>query len=400
MGGMPHRLHGLVTALAAAGALSLLACNHRPTEPTPICTITLDPTTRTFPSDGGSGSISVAASAASCAWTTETDASWVTIVSGATGTGSGTVRYTVAGNPSVDVRTASLAVGGQVHGITQEGRPPSVCTYTITPSSGSAPSDGGTGSFTVNAAAECPWTALASESWLVVTSGASGSGGGTVEYRVARNDSTDDRVATVDVAGQRFTLTQSGQPAVMCTYSVAPVQFTPCMPSGSATTRITTQPSCPWTAVSSVSWLAVTTGSSGTGSADISAQYSANYDAPREGLVMLRWPTPTAGQNVRITQAGCYYGVSRSAFTFGAAGGSGTFDVVQQSDPILCGGPRQDACVWSAVADVPWITITTSMPRTGDDPVAFVVAANMSGSGRTGTITVRDKTVQIAQAGQ
>jgi hypothetical protein len=73
--------------------------------------------------------------------------------------------------------------------------------------------------------------------------------------------------------------------------------------------------------------------------------------------------------------------------------------VVQQSIPIICGGALQDRCIWSAVSDVPWITITSSMPRTGDNPVAFTVAAN-PGAARTGRITVRDKVVVITQAGQ
>jgi hypothetical protein len=49
---------------------------------------------------------------------------------------------------------------------------------------------------------------------------------------------------------------------------------------------------------------------------------------------------------------------------------------------------------------VPWITITTSMPQAGDNPVGFTVAANPGPSARTGRITVRDKVVQITQSGQ
>jgi hypothetical protein len=51
------------------------------------------------------------------------------------------------------------------------------------------------------------------------------------------------------------------------------------------------------------------------------------------------------------------------------------------------------------VSDVPWITITTSMPRFGDDPVAFTVAANPGAAARTGRITVRDRVVTVTQAG-
>jgi hypothetical protein len=116
--------------------------------------------------------------------------------------------------------------------------------------------------------------------------------------------------------------------------------------------------------------------------------------------VKVRWPTPTAGQNVRVAQAGCFYSVSRASISFTAGGGSATFDVLQQSDPITCGGATQDRCVWTAQSNVPWITITSSMPRSGDNPVAFTVAANTGPAAREGRITVRDKVVVVTQAGQ
>ena len=79
---------------------------------------------------------------------------------------------------------------------------------------------------------------------------------------------------------------------------------------------------------------------------------------------------------------------------------SATFDVVQQSEPTECGGAKQDRCVWSAVADVPWVQITTTMPRVGDDRVSFTVSANVTGQTRTGRISVRDQHVSVIQAAQ
>jgi hypothetical protein len=56
--------------------------------------------------------------------------------------------------------------------------------------------------------------------------------------------------------------------------------------------------------------------------------------------------------------------------------------------------------MWTAQADVPWITIVTTMPQFGDNRVSFTVAANATGAARTATITVRDKSVVISQPGQ
>jgi hypothetical protein len=69
-------------------------------------------------------------------------------------------------------------------------------------------------------------------------------------------------------------------------------------------------------------------------------------------------------------------------------------------DPNTCGGATQDRCTWTARADVEWITVTTSMPRTGDDRVAFSFAANEASASRVGRITVKDKVVVISQAGR
>jgi hypothetical protein len=200
------------------------------------------------------------------------------------------------------------------------------------------------------------------------------------------------------VADQTVTVTQSGV-TTLCEYRVTPVQFSPCMPEGTLETAISTEAGCRWTVSASVPWLTIESGTSGRGPASIRFSFPSNYDAPREGILMVRWPTPTAGQNVRVSQAGCIYGVTRSQIDFTAAGGSGNFTVTQQSDPLTCGGPRQDACLWTATADVPWITITSSMPRTGDDLVAFAVAPNGGTAARTGNIRVRDKVVRITQAG-
>jgi hypothetical protein len=232
-----------------------------------------------------------------------------------------------------------------------------------------------------------------------VSSGSQGSGNGGVSYTVARNLDVVARTATIAVADKAFNVRQAGDIGG-CQYSVAPVDLSSCMPAGSVTASVTTQAGCSWTVAPSASWLTVPSGSSGTGSGVITIAFSENYDAPRDGIVMVRWPTPTAGQNIRLAQAGCLYAVSRSSFSATAAATSETFDVIQQSQPNTCGGATQDRCIWSAVSDASWITVTSAMPRAGDNPVNFTVAANDSSAPRVGRITVRDKTVTITQAGR
>ena len=395
-----HARHPVYLALAAVLAAGAINCSEKssPTEPTPVCSYALSPAAITVGSDGGTGTVAVTAGAG-CAWTATANANWITITSGASGSGPGTVTYSVSANGATTSRASSLSVGGQTHAITQDARPPTACSYELSAGAAQFNKDGGPGTVTVIAPAGCAWTAISSVPWLTVSSGAQGSGGGAVSYTVARQTDVAERTGTIAVAGRTFTVRQSGDTGA-CQYSVTPVAFSPCMPAGTVTATIATQASCPWTAASNAGWLTVPSGPSGTGPATVSIAFSENYDAPREGVVLLRWPTPTEGQNIHVAQAGCRYGVSQTAMAFAATGGSGTFNVLQQSDPTTCGGAIQDRCIWTARSDASWIVITSSMPRAGDNPVAFTVGANDAASPRAGTITVRDKVVTITQSGR
>jgi hypothetical protein len=393
---MSTRLYvGVALALAGAVAIGASGCGEKsPTGPT--CTISLNPSSLTVESSGGAGSIAVNAPSG-CAWTAASSEAWISITNGSSGNGSGNVNYTVAANPSTDSRVGAITVGTQRHEVTQKGKSEQACAYDLSPGSADYSKDGGSGTFAVTAPDGCAWAAASNASWLTLTT-ASGQGPGSVGYTVARQTAADSRTAAITVADKTFSVRQSGDIGI-CTYSVSPVDFTPCMPGGTVTTTITTQTSCPWTADVSVPWLRVSA-AAGSGAGALSITFTENYDAPRQGIVMIRWPTPTAGQNVRVNQAGCRYAVSRSSFGFVATGGTGTFDVLQESDPNTCGGATQDRCIWSAQSNVSWIVVTTPMPRSGDNPVSFTVAANDSTSPRVGTITVRDQVVTITQSGR
>jgi hypothetical protein len=83
------------------------------------------------------------------------------------------------------------------------------CSYSIAPTNQSFPASGGTGSVTVTTTAGCGWSAASNDSWITVTSGASGTGNGSVNYSVAGNGSSSPRTGTVVIAGQTFTVTQA-----------------------------------------------------------------------------------------------------------------------------------------------------------------------------------------------
>jgi hypothetical protein len=387
-------------ALFAAVGLAGPGCeSSSPTEPTPACSYTLSPSSLSFGATGGAASVSVATTS-QCTWSAASDRAWMSVTSGASGTGPGTVNVTVSAATSSGERTGTLTVAGQTVGVRQDGVPPVTCTIQISPDSASFGKDAATGTFSVSAPEQCQWSAASSAGWLTVTSGSPGTGNGVVGYALERNRDVNERAATIAVGERTFTVRQAGDPpGELCEYSVSPVEFTPCMSVGyELTATVTARVGCTWTAEPDASWITMTGPRSGNGSGVVRFRVSDNWDLPRQSVVKVRWPTVTAGQNLQVRQAGCRYAVSTTAISVAAAGGTGRFDVIQQSEPLTCGGPLQDACLWTAVAGVPWITITTSMPQVGDDPVSFTVAPN-TGAARSGTITVRGLVVRITQAG-
>ena len=84
------------------------------------------------------------------------------------------------------------------------------CAYTISPASGSFGAGGGTGQINVTTASTCNWTTSNTSSWVSITEGASVTGPGTVAYSVAPNAGSTARAAGLTVAGNVFTINQSG----------------------------------------------------------------------------------------------------------------------------------------------------------------------------------------------
>jgi len=118
------------------------------------CPIRLIPSSAYFSSTGGSSTFSVD-TPQGCAWTANSNQSWIVITGGSSGSGCGTVSYTVAQNTGSD-RMGTISVSGKTFTINQSGP---VCPVTLNPTSEDFPAEGGTSSFYVNDPNLCAWTA-------------------------------------------------------------------------------------------------------------------------------------------------------------------------------------------------------------------------------------------------
>jgi hypothetical protein len=183
------------------------------TQDAPTCYYTLDKTSADVGASGGSGAIGVTASGASCAWTAKSsDTSHLSVTSGATGTGNGTVRYTVPANtsgPETPTITIGDANGYSIFTVNLASA--FTCSFTISPSPKSVGANGTTDFFTLTASFSfCKWTANSNDPAALSINGAtSGTGTAAIYYAVGQNATGSPRVLTVTAGCQTFTVNQS-----------------------------------------------------------------------------------------------------------------------------------------------------------------------------------------------
>ncbi len=221
------------------------------------CTFTLNGSSQSMDAMGGRHSVAVSAQAP-CRWTATSQASWIAIAAGDSGTGNGTVTLAVSAN-GTEPRSGTVLIAGQTFTIAQlgtpaqpvPGPPPSPpaptppapappaptppaptppapappapappppappppappCTFSLSVTTQSVPATGGQRQVGVTASTQtCAWTATTSTSWIAITAGAAGTGNGQTTYSVSANISLSSRTGTVTVAGKSVTVSQA-----------------------------------------------------------------------------------------------------------------------------------------------------------------------------------------------
>ena len=323
------------------------------------CAVTFQPASHAAPVGGGTGTVTVA-SAAGCSWTAASNAPWVTLTAGVSGTGPGQVQFTVAANTGPP-RSGSLTIGGHAVTVSQ----PSGCTASIQPASHAAPVGGGTGSVTVQSAAGCSWTAASNVPWATITAGASGSGAGQVQFTVAANIGPA-RSGSLTIGGQAVAVSQPSG----CTFSVTPGSLTLTAGAQSGTVSLSTASGCRWGAASQDPWMTLPV-TSGSGPAQVSFAVDTNNAPQRSGVLVVE------GNPVSVTQlSACIWGLEPPLHEMGPDGGRGNVLVIMEG-----------SCTWTAFSPTSWITMEAGTSGTGNGLVQFIVAPNY-GPARRGVVKI------------
>jgi hypothetical protein len=118
--------------------------------------------------------------------------------------------FTVANAVASDAGSYDVIVSDSCGGEISTPFTLTVHALSINPTSQNVSASGSTDIVNVTSSGSCPWRAQSNASWITVTSGASGTGNGTVGFNVAANTTNSQRTGTMTVAGKTFTITQDG----------------------------------------------------------------------------------------------------------------------------------------------------------------------------------------------
>jgi hypothetical protein len=161
-----------------------------------------------FPFTGGIFTLNVFAT---CSWTaTSSSPTWLYLYT-TSGTGNGTISFALFYNATGASRTARIDVNGVTYEVNQQASAGVVsCAYSLSSTSESFPSAGGSLSVLVSAAEGCEWTTTNTAPWIMITNGLAGVGEGVIGISVGPNPGSQPRAARIFVGEWSLAISQEG----------------------------------------------------------------------------------------------------------------------------------------------------------------------------------------------
>src|SRR6218665_432649 len=306
------------------------------------CTYTLSAMNHSV---GANVAVTVTAIGTSCTWTAAvaSNVGWITVISGASGTGNGTVTYSYKANMSESERTGTLTIAGQTYTVTQAGHPlvsdgyepnntpetayllaanfsPSLqqnaaAFIDISPATSHINND--VDYYKINLSTDYTYTL-----YVALHDSNYQNDGSNYTLDVKMSYSTDNGIHWINlgdsqlhptkVSGGTFYLkidphlsnggtgTYAAKIGIRasCNGTLSALSRLATREAGLGGLTVTTGPSCAWTAVSNGGWITITSGASAMGSGTVSYSYTENTSlSSRIGTMTI------AGETYTVTQA-------------------------------------------------------------------------------------------------
>jgi hypothetical protein len=345
------------------------------------CAVALGASDASWPANGGSGAFTVN-TPAGCSYSTVTGPSWITVNSGGSGSGSGTLLYSVDPNSTTQPRSGALIIGGTIFQINEQAL---ACSVSLDTSQLGSPFGSGGGSGVIGVTtngANCSWSAQAADPWLTMALHA-GTGTGTIGVTIGSNvSSSAGRTSSVTINGQSVNISQGG---TTCSYALQSANGNVPAAGGSGLVGVIAPAACGWSSTTNdPNWLTISSsGTAGNGDVQFVAQRNASSN-PRSASLTIAGLTYTVSQD----RAPCSYALSSNGTNVGSSGlNSGTFTFSTNSS----------GCSPNAVSYSNWINAATSFTGSSGT-VTFNVAQNFSGMNRKGTIQLGDQGFAVTES--
>ena len=341
---------------------------------------TISPESATYEAAGGTGTITVTPPDR-MSWQARANVDWVS-VSPVSGTGNGTVTFTVAPLNEVVTRQGTLTVGGQTFTVFQYGR-----RIKLSPAKAEYDYLTHVIPITVDALAITTWTVEPKNSWISVVDGGRGQGGDLVTVAIGENPSWAARTGTVKIGTETFTVTQKGRTALE--FGISPEKTTASVEGANGLIAVTATPDLPWSAASQANWLTIYAGT-GTGAGNGNVVYSAAPNPTlyeRTGkIVVTPGDTKVSAKMHTVTQPAAVSALSGNGYEFAAAGESCEVRV-----------SLSDIVQWQIENKLAWLTVSGSTNRVGPGTVVLQAAPNDTVYPRSGTVTIARRPFKVSQ---
>ncbi|HJQ68390.1 MAG TPA: carboxypeptidase regulatory-like domain-containing protein [Blastocatellia bacterium] len=181
-------------------------------------------------------------------------------------------------------------------------------------------------------------------------------------------------------------LTTSSINFALCSFSLSASSKHFPATGGEGTITLTSAGTCAWAAASNAAWIEITSNPGGSGGGSLSYLVRDNLGAaPRTGTITVAGRTFTVTQDGQ-SPAGCTFTISPLFASYGPTGGAGSISLTTAA-----------GCAWKSESNRSWITITSACCGIGNGTVTYAVAPNMTGSGRSGVITIGGQKFNIKQ---
>jgi hypothetical protein len=272
--------------VSGGGAAAAVASDPTNINP-PACSYSFSNSPASAGSGTSTGSAQLVTGLTICPYTSvvSNNPDWIAISSGLTGSGSGTIGYSIiAANNSGGPRTGSFTVFNTASNVNL-----AVATFTINQAAASCSSltlspsqftfgiGGGSGTVNFNTS-PCPWSITGGNPSVVTLPVSSGTGP-SFSFEVPVNTHGAARQTTLSVNGGALTVSVQ-QTEVVCTYTITDaaggVSQSFNSSGGSGSINVVALPGCTWTATANQPFLTITGDASGNGNGSVSYMASAN----------------------------------------------------------------------------------------------------------------------------